>query len=181
MYYMLQKNTIYNVAKLFFKEPNKKYYLKQLAKETNRAHTSIYNALEQLLEKKLVSKTEEQRGSRTFPYYQANTDNETYRVYKQLHNLEELHRSGLTKYLNETLQPQVLILFGSYQKGEDDEESDIDIYVQAPRQDIELEKYEKILGRKIELHFRTSFEEIATGLKNNLINGTILKGYLQGY
>lgn len=48
----------------------------------------------------------------------------------------------------------VIILFGSYAKGEDIENSDIDLYIQTPsKKELRTEKFEKLLKRKVQFLF----------------------------
>lgn len=178
---MLQESTIERVAGVFFTEPTRKHYLKGIARQCGIAHTSVRNALSKLIAEEIIAVEEEERGTRTYPLYYANSTNERYIHYKILHNLEKLYRSGLISHLQEQLQPRTIILFGSYQRGEDDEQSDIDLMIEAPNQQIDTAPYEIALSRPIQLHFRKSFKEIPDELKNNLINGIVMAGFLEGY
>lgn len=45
----------------------------------------------------------------------------------------------------------------------------------------DLKHFEKKLKRKIELHFKENFTMHPTALKNNIINGIVLYGFLEGY
>ena len=94
-----------------------------------------------------------------------------------MENLKNLYTSGLSDYLEKELAGSTVILFGSYSKGEDTNTSDIDIAV-IERKDkmLELEKYEKILNRKINVNFYDSWKKIHENLKNNILNGIILHG-----
>ena len=91
----------------------------------------------------------------------------------------ELYNSGLTNYLWDKLSPRAIILYGSSAKGESLEESDIDLFIIGKERKINLEKFEKELGKKIHLIFEDNPKKIPDELKNNLINGIILKGYLK--
>ena len=71
------------------------------------------------------------------------------------------------------------MLFGSFQRGEDVEDSDIDLFVEACKMDLDLNSYEKKLNRKIQIHFRKCFGKLPEELKNNIINGIVLYGYLE--
>ena len=75
--------------------------------------------------------------------------------------------------------PKCIILFGSYSRGEDTETSDIDIFVEAKKQRIKIDKFEGVLKRKIEIHFNEDFNNYSKELKNNIINGDALYGYLE--
>jgi len=70
-----------------------------------------------------------------------------------------------------------VILFGSYSRGEDTDSSDIDIAV-IERKDkiLNLDKFEKILNRKININFYDSWKKIDIHLKNNILNGIVFTG-----
>ena len=77
--------------------------------------------------------------------------------------------------------PDVIILFGSASKGEDIEESDLDLFIQAPEKKLSLEKYEKLLNRGITLFFEENFSRLSNELKNNILNGIVLRGYIKTF
>ena len=79
----------------------------------------------------------------------------------------------------EKFNPNSIVLFGSYQKGEDTIKSDIDLFIESKEQNINLQEFETKLNRKIQLHFNESFEKYPKELKNNICNGIVLKGYLE--
>jgi predicted nucleotidyltransferase len=76
--------------------------------------------------------------------------------------------------------PEAIILFGSFGKGEDNEESDIDISVIGGKNlRIDCKIYGKRLGRNINLvrlqNLRTASKEFRTALAN----GFVLKRYYE--
>jgi predicted nucleotidyltransferase len=75
--------------------------------------------------------------------------------------------------------PNVIILFGSASKGEDLQESDLDIFMECEETKLNLLKYEKIINRKINILFNPKFNNLSNELKNNIMNGIILKGYIK--
>ena len=178
---MLPENTTHIVAALFFQSPNKHYYLKEISRQTHIAHTSIIRALKTLLKTGMIKKTIEERGTRAFPYYHANLESPAYYAEKRIHNLRAVLESKLITTLKEELAPTCIILFGSYLRGEDDEESDIDLFIEGTPQELNLATYEKELHRKIQLHIRKSFKKLPKELKNNISNGITLQGFLEGY
>ncbi len=165
---------------VFFKEPTREFSLKEIGKRSRLAHTSTKQNLTKLIRKKLVKKREEKRGRRIFPYYSADR-NEKFMKYKKTHNHLELMESGVVEYIEERIMPRCIVLFGSYQRGEDTEKSDIDLFIEARQEEIELKKFEKKLQRKIQVHFKERFNKYSPELKNNIINGTVLQGFLKGY
>ncbi len=185
---MIQKSNIWNknstwlVANLFFTEPTFSHYLKEISTRCNLAHTSTKQHLNTLQKKQLITEQKEKKGKRYFPIYKANTSFKTFKFYKKINNLCTLEESGLITFLKDTFQPNVIILFGSYARGDDTEQSDIDIYLQATKDNtLNLKPFEKKLHRKIELHWNKNFQEYPKELKNNISNGIIIEGYLETF
>ena len=177
---MLQKCTIWKIAGIFFKEPTKEHGLLEISKKAGIAHTSVKNHLETLKNLNVISKRTEKKGNRNYPAYKAE-QNQTFRDYKKLHNFAELMDSGLITHIKEKLTPKTIVLFGSYQKGEDIEGSDIDLFVETEKANLDLSKFEKNLKRKIQLHFKENFKKYPPELKNSIINGIVLEGYLEAF
>ena len=176
---MLQNSSMSRVAEIFFNEPTKPHYLIEISKKAKLAHTSVLSNLEGLQKISIIKKGIEIKGKRKFPIYNAEFNNKEYRKDKKLHNLSKVYNSGLIEYLGDKLTPKCIILFGSYSRGEDIEDSDLDIYIQSIKKEVDLRRFEKILGRKIELHFNENFNNYSIELKNNILNGNILYGYLE--
>ena len=64
--------------------------------------------------------------------------------------------------------------------GEDTNTSDIDIAVIGRKEKmLHLREYEKILNREININFYNSWKEIHEHLKNNILNGILLHGYVE--
>jgi len=173
---MLQKYSLWKTLTVFFIEPTKEHYLMDISRKINLAHTSVKKNLTELVKLGLVKESINKQGTRNFPVYKADMNH--YKTYKKIHN--QLSVEELIEYLNDSLFPKAIVLFGSYQKGEDTENSDIDIFVQCKKTDIELKRFEKKLYRKIQLHFNQEFS-FSKEVKNNIINGIVLKGFLEGY
>jgi predicted nucleotidyltransferase len=176
---MLQECSILAVADVFFTEPTKQHYLMEIAKKSGLAHTSVKKHLERMKKTGIIKETSEKKGKRSFPIYTANPENMEYKRYKRAFNLLKLEESGLTAYLKDKLMPKSIVLFGSYARGEDIEESDVDIFIEHEKEELDLTKFEKQINRKIQLHFKEKFKEYPAELKNNIINGIILSGYLE--
>lgn len=183
---MIQKSNIWNknslwlVINIFFTEPTTSHYLKEISKKCNLAHTATKQHLNTLQKQQLITQQKEKKGKRYFPIYRANTNFKTFKFYKKINNLFTLEESGLITFLKDTTQPHVIILFGSYSRGEDTETSDIDIYLQATKDNtLNLKPFEKKIHRTIELHWNQNFQEYPKELKNNIINGILIEGYIE--
>ncbi len=180
MSHMLQKSSILRTLEPFFIEPSKEHYLLDLSRRIKLAHTSVEKNLRKLINAGFVEKNVLKKGKRAFPVYKAKVNSTLFRRHKKIYNLTSILESGLIEHL-EQLAPKSIALFGSYSRGEDLGESDIDIFVECPQEALDLKKYEKKFSRKIELHFQENFTSYPKELKNNIVNGIVLSGFLEGY
>ncbi|MCX6706729.1 MAG: nucleotidyltransferase domain-containing protein [Candidatus Woesearchaeota archaeon] len=178
---MLQKSSISKTAEIFFINPNKGHYLMDISRNVRLAHTSVKKNLKELTRLGMISESIEKKGRRRYPIYKANSDNRAFKRYKLIYNFSSILESGLIDLIEEKLTPKSIVLFGSYSKGEDIETSDIDLFVESKKEELNLKSFEKRLGRKIELHFKDDFTSYPKELKNNIINGVVLNGFLEGY
>ena len=142
---MLQNCSIINVAGVFFKEPTKNHYLIEISKKSKLAHTSTKKHLITLKKQKIIKQINEKKGKRNFPGYIANLDNPIYKQKKKMYNLSKLYECRLIEFLKDKFTPKTILVFGSYVHGEDIENSDIDIFIESKKEDINLTKFE--IGR----------------------------------
>ena len=135
--------------------------------------TAVSNSVRKLKGKSLI-KLEK---IRTINFISFNRDEQMAIELKRTENLKNVYVSGLSDYLEEELAGATIILFGSYSLGEDTNTSDIDVAV-IERKDkfLELEKYEKMLHRKIHVLFYNSWKDMNRHIKNNILNGILLHG-----
>ncbi len=176
---MLQNYSKWKVLRIFFENPAIKegFGLREISKEISLAHTSVKKYLLELIKEGLIlqKKTRAQK----LPVYIANRGSELFKQYKKIDTLDKIYSSGIIQKIEEMCLPDSIILFGSATRGEDVGGSDIDIYVQSKEHKIKLEKYEKFLKRKINLFFEPNFTKLSSELKNNLLNGIVLHGYIK--
>jgi predicted nucleotidyltransferase len=175
---MLQICSRDKVLNVFFLEPSKKHYLKEISKKIKIAHTSVKKILNELLKEKIIIEETERKGKRSFPLFYSNLENENFKNLKRLNNLKGIYDSRLIEYLEEFM-PKLVVLFGSYFRGEDIEDSDIDFFVEMKESEVDLKKFEKKLGRKINILFEENFNTLPGELKENIINGIVLQGVLE--
>lgn len=149
--------------------------MREISRNTKIAQPSVTNHLKSLVSEGLIIR--EKKG--IYPSYKANRETELFKTYKKIDLILRVQEIGLIDFINDSCMPDAIILFGSVSKGEDIEQSDIDLYIQSPEKKLKLEKYEKLLNRKISLFFKEDFSKSSNELKNNIINGIILKGYLK--
>ena len=170
---MLKNYNRYKILKIFLNSPTEKFRLREISRIAKVSPASVMNYLKEF-EKEGIIKRIEKRG---IPFYSAERDTEDLVFYKKISILYELHDSGLIEELWDKLCPKAIILYGSHAKGESTEESDVDIFIIGKEKQFDLTVFEKKLGKTIHLMF-DKVENIPKELKNNLINGIVLKGYL---
>jgi predicted nucleotidyltransferase/DNA-binding transcriptional ArsR family regulator len=172
---MIEKYSRYRILQEFFDFPRKNFQMREISRNTRISQPSVINHLKVLILENLIIK--EKKG--IYPTYKANRENELFKTYKKMDFILRIHKIGLVNYINDSCLPNAIILFGSTSKGEDIEESDIDLFIQSPEKKLKLEKYEKSLNRKISLFFEENFSKLNNELKNNILNGMVIKGYLK--
>lgn len=177
---MLQKDNRNKVLSIFFEDPLPEgigFQLREISRKIKVAPPSVKNYLIELEKENLIIKSKHRIYG--YPVYLANRDNENFKFLKKVENITRIKESNLLEHLNEKFMPEVIILFGSCANGEDIKNSDIDLFIQAKEEKLDLSKFEKLLNRKINLFFNNDFNKLSKELKNNIINGVILKGYLK--
>lgn len=186
---MLQKNnkekiiffreSVFKVAEFIFNCPNKVFHIRELSRRTGFSTTAITSAIEDLNKFRIVSieKTD------LTTNIKANLESDAYVFYKKIFNLYRIERYGLVEELKKLFRPETIVLFGSFARGEDIEESDIDILIITKQEEkgeiINLNKYERLLKREINLHLMDSLKESSKEFKNAVSNGVVLHGYLK--
>jgi predicted nucleotidyltransferase/predicted transcriptional regulator len=169
----------YRVLKVFFDDPLPQatgFQLRELSRKIKLAPKSVSIYLKKLEKEGLIKK--EKHRAQDYSLYYANRDSKFY-LYKKLDLISSINEIGLLDYLYDQLMPECIILFGSASRGEDTKESDIDLFIQCNEKKLELSKFEKQLNRRMNIFYSETFNNLSGELKNNIINGVILKGYLK--
>ena len=159
----------------FFDFPRKDFQMRELSRRAKIAQPSVTAHLKELARENFIVK--EKKG--IYPTFRANRDSELFKMYKKFDITFRINKSGLLNYIYDSCIPNAIILFGSASKGEDIEESDIDLFIQAKEKKLDLRKYELLFNRKITLFFEENFAKLNAELKNNILNGIVLKGYIK--
>ena len=165
---------------IFFDDPMPEgigFQLREISRKAGIAPPSVKRYLNELEKEGIILKKKHR--IHNYPVYYANRDNEEFRFLKKTDNLLKIRESGLLEYITDTCMPEVIILFGSASRGEDLKDSDIDLFVISKKEKINLDKFENRLNRKINIFFSKDLSRLSKELKNNVINGIILKGYLK--
>ena len=172
---MIQKWSRYWILQKFFDKPRKSFLIRELSRETKIAATSVRQHLKILIAEGLIKK----ENGGLYPSFKAAQENSLFKLLKTQNLILRLHQTGLLTSLEKTLYPSCIVLFGSVSHGEDNESSDIDLFIQAKQIKMDLAKFEKSLNRKINILFEPEMKNLSEELRNNLVNGVIVYGYLK--
>ena len=171
----------FKVARLIFNYPNKVFHIRMLERETRLSTTAVIDAIDKLHAFSIIKV----KKTPLTKQISADLESDAYRFYKLVFNLYRLKRYLLIEKLVYFYNnPESITLFGSFSKGEDIEESDIDILViTSYKPDKKINKFiktvEKEMNRRVNIHALSSLNKSAPEFKNAVANGIVLHGYLK--
>ena len=178
---LFDENAKKKIIEVLFKYPEREFSLSDLARGAGVAKANIGRILTEFQESGLITIEKLSKIWRI----KANQTNLLFIRSKMVYNLGFIYKSGLVEFLLDYFKnPKAIILFGSFRKGEDISNSDIDIAIESDEPEFktivlrELSEFEKIIGRKIQLHLFNR-KNIDINLFNNIANGIVLWGFLE--
>lgn len=163
------------ILRLLFIKSGCRLNQRNIAQYLDVSQPAVMKAIPGLEKEKFIIALREKESNRWL--IELNRDNHRVMQLKRADNLKLIYETGLADFLEKEFAGATIILFGSYSRGEDTKNSDIDLAV-IGRKDklLNLEKYENMLERKIQINFYDSIDLIHKNLKENLFNGIILSG-----
>ena len=166
------------MLEFFLLNPSKKLRVRQIERELKIPLHSAIKYKEEFIDEKILKKIEIE----DIIFFQADTFSKKYILEKRLFNIRMLYDSGLIDYLIEEYGNPVIIVFGPYSRGEDIENTEIGIYIEGIGNMVKLEKFEKILQRKIKLYNYNNVQSTKNQeLVNNIVNGIVLNSFIDVY
>ncbi len=151
---------------------------RQIANFLEVSQPAIMKALPELEKENLIKIKQDKETKRW--EIQLNRENNKAMQLKRADNIKLIYESGLADFLEKEFAGAAIILFGSYSRGDDTLNSDIDVAVIGRKNKlINLEQFEKMLEREIRINFYDSFKNIHKNLKENLCNGIVLAGGIE--
>ncbi len=172
---MLEKYNSFKILKLFFENPEKKFYIREIARITKLSPPGVMKITDALVKEGLLLS---EKGKVTTNIMASRS--EEFTQTKRFFNLLSLYKCGLVSFLRENYEePEAIVLFGSYSKGEDISTSDIDVaVVTSSSKELDLKKFENALKRGINVH-EIKVKNAEKSFLNALSNGLVLYGYLK--
>ncbi len=163
------------ILRLLFANMGETFNQREVAKKLKKSPTAVAKSLKYLQKQNLLKISKNKTSN--FSIIGLNLENKKIFEMKRIENLRLIHESGLFDFLEEKFLGKTILLFGSYSFGEDTKDSDIDIAIIGSKEEnINLEKFEKILEKEIRIQFYKDLTNIHKNLKENLFNGIVLAG-----
>ncbi len=175
---------ILRVLGVLYKFPDKEFSLTELAKLANVAKPNLGKILGELHAVDYIELVK----LNIIWRIKANQRSWYFIRDKIVYNLSIIYQSGIVEFLaNYFGNPKIIVIFGSFRKGEDISNSDIDIAIETDRMNEdkylldrckELKGYESLFDRKIQIHLFDR-KNVDINLFNNIANGIVLFGFLE--
>ncbi|MEK6873429.1 MAG: ArsR family transcriptional regulator [Nanoarchaeota archaeon] len=167
-----------NILRLFFEDSNREFNVREVARILKLSPASVSSKLKDFAKKGILLENKE----RNYILYKANLDNELYRNLKVFYNIKKIRESRLIDKLNEFYLKPTIVLYGSFSKGLDVNESDIDLVVISENnKDFPyLKEFENKLKREIHIFSVKNLKNLRNEhLVDSVINGIVLQGILK--
>ena len=175
IYKLKLTNLQQNILRLLSIKAGKSLNQRQIANFLEVSQPAIMKSLPKLMKEDLIKMQQDKETKRWS--ISLNRDNHKVIQLKRADNLKLIYETGLADFLEKEFAGATIILFGSYSRGDDMANSDIDIAVIGRKEKkVDLAKYEKAFERVININFYNSFKNIHKYLKENLCNGIVLVG-----
>ena len=164
---------IINELSVFFEDCYREFSVREYSRQIKVSPPTSSKILKKFANEGLLLMREE----RGFLLFRINRENNVVRDLSRMYWGNKLN--DLVSYLDNIIYPGAVVLFGSLSKLEVRKESDIDIAIFGGlKKDINLLKFEKKIGREVQLFSFESLGKVNKELRNNIINGYVLGGYL---
>lgn len=162
---------LFNELRPFFEDNYTRIHVREYATLTGVSPPTASKTLETFYKEGLLKKEVD----KLHHLYFVNRDSSLFKDLQQMYWREKLEQ--LSSYIEQNTLNPVIILFGSIVKAELKDSSDIDMAIFcASTKEIDIKKFEKKLGREVQLFKYKNLEEVPERLKNNILNGKILRG-----
>jgi len=165
---------IINELGVFFEDCYREFSVREYSREIKVSPPTASKMLKGFAKEGLLMMREE----RGFLLFKVNRESSDMRDLSRIYWKDKL--KDFFSYIENILYPNAVVLFGSLSKLEVLNKSDIDVAIfTKAKKDIDLSKFEKKLGREIQVFVYDSLEKVNKELRSNIINGYVLGGYLK--
>ena len=145
----MQEYKLFEFARFFLENPYQEVYLRGISRKLKISTFAVKKYADDLVKKELL--LEERRAN--LRYLKLNTSNVVVKYLKISLSLQRVRDSGIVEFILDNIRNvSSIVLFGSVAKGEDGEDSDIDLVIIGKSKTLDFVKFEKNMGREINYH-----------------------------
>jgi predicted nucleotidyltransferase len=152
---------LFNDLQYFFNDVYREVSVREYAKIINVSPPTASKILQNFEKERIL--ISEKKG--IYIYYRVNRGSSLFLGFSKLYWQQIL--IPLTKEIHKKIYYGDIILFGSLIKVENTKKSDVDLYLDIDKKELDVKNIEKKLKRPIELHFKTKNKN----LMNNINDG----------
>jgi predicted nucleotidyltransferase len=160
------KNGGGEILKLFFKDPEKEYYFREIAKNINKEPSYCQKYLDNLVQDKIL--LDERRGNMRF--FRLNRDHQLYEEIKSIISKTIGLENELKELVDKLDNVECAFVFGSIAKGTENNNSDVDLMligdINQNALTTEIGSLEGKIAREINYHIYSS-QEIVKKIKEH--------------
>ena len=172
---MIIKSIKLKVLEYFLLNPTKKLRVREIERKAKVPLPSAIRYAKELEKEGILKATE----ISTIRFYEADRSSKKFLMEKKLYNIRSIIESGIVEYVAFECSNPVLVVFGSYSRGEDTETSGVDLYIESHKKP-DISEFERKLHRKIQLFAYDDINHVKNKeLANSIINGIALNGFLE--
>ncbi len=165
---------IVNRLSVFFEDCYREVSVREYAREMGISPPTASKFLNGFVDEGFLERREE----RGFLLFRVDGESSVLRNLGRIYWGERLAK--LIMFLRDEVGFGSIVLFGSLDKLEVTGKSDIDLAVfGGSKKRVNLEKFEKKLGREIQLFRFVNLGEVDEELRLNIVNGCVMEGYLE--
>ena len=162
------------VLELFLNEPTKHWHFKDIVKEANISKERANYWLKKFEKDKIINHI---KPKGKMPYFIANYAHANYDNRKKIYALNKLYESGLLTELQSLEKAKVVVIYGSFARGDWHTKSDIDVFIYGNPGKFKFGTM--VFWREVQVQTcknKKEIKEIKSGLMKNVIKGMFIKG-----
>ena len=161
-----------DVLELFLNEPTKHWHFKDVVKQARISEDRANYWLIKLMKEDIINHVKP-RGK--MPYFIAKYEHPNYENKKKLYALNRMFEAGLLSRLQSLKNAKAVVIFGSFARGDWNEDSDIDVFIYGDPEELKFGAIWKGLGRAVEIHTAKT-KKVLSGIRPGLLK-IVVKGY----
>lgn len=165
------------VLELFFNKP-KHWHFDELHKKSGLSRDRLSYWLKKFIKQGLIKRV---KPKGKMPYYRGIYSSPEFLQKKKLFGIKQLTDCGLLTHLSSLASAKVVIIFGSFSRGDWYDHSDVDVFIYGDANKFDYHKYGFKLNRQIQIHNAKDSKDLKRIDKiiPYILEGEFIKGSIQ--